>query len=135
MEFSNAALCREKQEGGVMQTRARRRPELLRPPLLPPVLTFTAGALCQGFSVAVQRAHAALDNVVISRVMGCVIRQPPVRSIKEWHQFIPARVLQPSRNGAWHRHRCCQPPWEQGAGLGAGLPGLGLLSHSSDFSL
>ncbi|XP_010146834.1 PREDICTED: forkhead box protein P1-like, partial [Eurypyga helias] len=49
----------------------------------------------QGLSVAIRRAQAALDNAIILPVMGRVIQQPPIRSIKEWHQFIPARVLQP----------------------------------------
>ena len=104
-----------------MQTRAHHRPELLRPLLLRSyhqLLTFTAGTLCQGFSVAIRRAHAALDNVVISRVMGCVIPQPPIWSIKEWHQFIPTRVLQPSPKRCPAQTQVLPAPL--GAGRGAG---------------
>lgn len=125
--------------GGVMQTRAHRRPELPRPLLLRSshqLPTFAAGALCQGFSVAIQRALAALGNVVISRVMGCVMRQPPIRSIKEWHQFIPTRVLQPSpKTVPGTDTSAASPRGSRAWGWGAGLPGSGLLSHSSDFSL
>jgi len=102
-------------------TRAHCRPELLRALLLRSyhqLVTSTAGALCQGCSAAIQRALATSDNVVISRVMGCVIQQPPIRSMKEWHQFIPPQVLQPSP-----RQCLAQPPVlpaPVGAGHGAG---------------
>lgn len=139
MEFSNAALCGGKRGGGGgvsckhAHTRARSRPELLRPLLLHSyhqLLTFAAGTLRQGFSVAIQRALAALDNVITSPVMGCVIQQPPSRSIKEWHQVIPTWDLHPPQKRCPAQLRVLAAP--RGAGLGAGLP---LLSHSSDFSL
>lgn len=88
MEFSNAALCREKRGGGShkhMHSVDQNCSDLCSstPTTLP------VSALCQGFSIAIRRAHTTLDNILISRVMGCVIQQPPIGSIKEWHPFIP----------------------------------------------
>lgn len=115
-------MQKETEGGGVTQTCAQHRPELLRPLLLRPchhLLTFPAGALCQGFSIAIRRAHAALDNILISRVMGCVIQQPPIGSIKEWHPFIPRRVL--PQKGARQKHKCCWPLGSRVRGWAAGL--------------
>lgn len=88
MEFSSEALRRGKQGGGILQTCAHHGPEWLRPLVLHCLLT-----LCQGFSTAIPRAQDVSDNVVTSHVRACVIQQPPARSIKEWHPFIPP-VLQ-----------------------------------------
>lgn len=126
-------LCagRDGAEGSHANT-CTHRAELPRPLLLRSCHQLpTSGASCQGCSVARQRPHAAFDNAVIVRVMGCVIRQPPIQSIKEWHRLIPAWVLQPSPKGCLAQPRVLPAPWEQGAAP----PASGLLSHSSDFSL
>lgn len=118
-------LCAERnRRGGVTQTRAQHRPELLRPLLLHschPLLTFPAGTLCQGFSIATRRARAALDNILISHVMGCVIQQSPIGSIKEWHPFIPRQVLPQRVPG-----RGTSASGPSGAGCGAGRQYCGI---------